>query len=276
MNSRETDEVTIDETPKITIITVVFNDENNIEKTILSVISQAYENLEYIIVDGGSTDRTLDIISKYDKLISSFISEPDDGIYHAMNKGIDLATGEWILFLNSSDMLFDSQVLKKINFIQPQTVQIIYGDVETRYSDFSSFYKAGNLDKLPYSMQFSHQSTFFKTSLHKNNKYSIEYKLASDFHFILSQYLLDPEQFLYQPIVVSSVSTGGVSDRKTYFSIVERWKIVKSFKLDDLSVKRYYYFALLLQFTKFIFIDPKILTWYRKIKYRLFITLSKV
>lgn len=270
MNSGDTSEVTIDKTPKITIVTVVFNDENNIEETIISVINQTYGNLEYIIVDGGSTDKTLTLIKKYRNSITNFISEPDNGIYYAMNKGIDLATGEWILFLNSGDRLLDSQTLEKIDFNHPEKVQIIYGDVEVRFPGFSRIYKAGDLNDLPHTMQFSHQSTFFRTSLHRLNKYSVEYDFASDFHFILSQYLVDPNKFIYQPIVVSSVSTGGISDKKTYLSVVERWKIVKVFELDSPSVRFYYYFALLSQFIKPFLFKESNLNRFRKIKYKLF------
>lgn len=89
--------------PKVSIITVVYNGEKELENTILSVIRQTYDNLEYIIVDGGSTDNTINIIKKYANKISYWISEPDKGIYDAMNKGIDVANGEWLLFRNCGD-----------------------------------------------------------------------------------------------------------------------------------------------------------------------------
>jgi cellulose synthase/poly-beta-1,6-N-acetylglucosamine synthase-like glycosyltransferase len=94
-----------DDKPLISIVTVVYNGEAFLEETILSVINQAYDNVEYIIIDGGSTDRTIDIIKKYEDKLDYWISESDDGIYDAMNKGIDLVTGEWVNFVNSSDVL---------------------------------------------------------------------------------------------------------------------------------------------------------------------------
>ena len=90
---------------KISIVTVSFNAVKTIEQTILSVINQTYENIEYIIIDGGSTDGTIDIIKKYEDQISYWVSEKDKGIYDAMNKGIDIATGDYVYFIQSADVL---------------------------------------------------------------------------------------------------------------------------------------------------------------------------
>lgn len=100
--------------PKITIVTVTFNAIGCLEKTINSIIEQNYSNLEYIIIDGGSIDGTIDIIHKYETKISCWISEPDHGIYDAMNKGIHLASGEWINFMNAGDQFASSDILYKI------------------------------------------------------------------------------------------------------------------------------------------------------------------
>ncbi len=100
--------------PLITVVTVVFNGELYIENTILSIINQTYDKIEYIIIDGKSTDRTLDIIGKYQKQIDQLVSEPDNGIYHAMNKAIDLATGQWIIFMNCGDSFYDKDVIRSI------------------------------------------------------------------------------------------------------------------------------------------------------------------
>ncbi|MDD5355598.1 MAG: glycosyltransferase, partial [Candidatus Omnitrophica bacterium] len=99
---------------KISVITVVFNNERTIKSTIDSVIGQSYPEVEYIVIDGGSTDKTIDIIRSYGKKVSKLISEKDEGIYDAMNKGIKAAEGDVICFLNSDDFYVDNQVLEKV------------------------------------------------------------------------------------------------------------------------------------------------------------------
>ena len=117
------------EKPLVSIITVVFNGEDYLEQTIQSVINQTYENIEYIIIDGGSNDNTVNIIHKYDEFIDYWISEEDSGIYDGMNKGISLATGDWFNFLNCSDYFVDNEVLKKIFSLKRENITVLYGDV---------------------------------------------------------------------------------------------------------------------------------------------------
>ena len=124
------------EKPLISIITVVLNGEKQLDRTIQSVLYQTYNNIEYIIIDGGSTDRTIDIISKYKKTIDYWACEKDDGLYDAMNKGIDIATGEWINFMNAGDEFYSYSVLTNIFDNQNhQETEIIYGNHEIIYLD---------------------------------------------------------------------------------------------------------------------------------------------
>ena len=116
--------------PHISIITISYNAVKDIENTILSVLNQTYPNIEYIIIDGGSTDGTLDIIKKYQDKITYWVSEPDKGIYDAMNKGTLKATGEWLNFMNAGDTFYNEQVLENVfrdnNW---ENTDVIYGDV---------------------------------------------------------------------------------------------------------------------------------------------------
>ena len=114
--------------PKLTIITVTYNAERFLEPTIKSIAAQTYPNIEYVIVDGGSKDGTVDIIKKYPQVVTNYISEPDNGLYDAMNKGIKKATGDYLLFLNSDGYLYEQETLKKMAK-SSVNANIIYGDI---------------------------------------------------------------------------------------------------------------------------------------------------
>ncbi len=114
--------------PKISIITVTYNAEKVLEKTLTSIFKQTYKNIEVIIIDGGSTDETLHIISKYNDSIDMFISERDDGIYDAMNKGIDIATGDFITFLNADDEYYSETTIEELFSDIDEKTDVVYGD----------------------------------------------------------------------------------------------------------------------------------------------------
>lgn len=165
--------------PKITIVTVVFNGEKEIIKTIESVINQTYLNKEYIIIDGGSTDNTLQIAKLYGNQISTIISEPDKGVYDAMNKAIDLATGEWINFMNVGDEFASPTVVSdffnKANLNPP--VDILYGDVIYNYPFGRYYQKCENA-------HWCHQSVFARTTIMKRFKFDLRFKIMADEYFI--------------------------------------------------------------------------------------------
>lgn len=120
----------------VSVITVAYNEETTIEKTILSVVTQNYSPIEYIIIDGGSTDGTVDIIRKYESHITYWISEKDEGIYDAMNKGLKYASGEWSIFMNSGDWFYDETVIEKVfSDKYSSAVGVIYGAVEFRFAN---------------------------------------------------------------------------------------------------------------------------------------------
>ena len=182
---------------KISIITVCYNCKNDIEKTILSVINQTYPNIEYIIIDGASTDGTLNIINKYKDKISIIVSEPDKGIYDAMNKGINLASGEWINFMNAGDTFYNSTVLENVFSNTNYTADIIYGNVEYDYGFTKVLKKPAPINSITRYMGFSHQSTFVKTIIMKSHPYNLQYKIIADYEFFLSRY---KEGYTFQEI----------------------------------------------------------------------------
>ena len=213
----------------LSIITIVLNDKQNIEKTIISVLSQKIE-LEYIIIDGGSTDGTLDIIKKYKDRIDVVVSEKDSSIYNAMNKAIDLASGDWICFMNSGDMFYDSNVLTNILPNIENSLDVVYGDWEVRYASKNKIIKANNsIDKIWQGMIFSHQSCFVKKDILKQYKFNETNRITADYELFYTLYKAN-KKFRYIPMIVASVSAGGLSDIKRVESILSRWKIIdKSF-----------------------------------------------
>lgn len=208
---------------KISIVTVCFNVADTLEKTILSVLNQNYKEIEYIIIDGGSTDSTIDIIKKYSDKLAYWISEPDKGIYDAMNKAIEKCSGEWINFMNSGDSFHaDDSVSSAAEFIEKDPeADIVYGDVNIIYDWGEKIYKPLPLDEIRNRMVFSHQSCFVKTGLMKRIKYSLEYKIAGDYNFFYHQYL-EHRKFMYIPICISNFDgVNGISANRHFLAIKE-------------------------------------------------------
>lgn len=175
---------------KISIITVCKNSESSIEQTIQSVLNQTFKDFEYIIVDGQSTDRTLEIIDKYNYGISKYVSEPDKGIYDAMNKGIEIASGDYIMFLNSDDVLFHDNVLKLVSQeIDKRNADLYFGDLiflEKHNGHFNN--RKQNSINYVYicgGMLF-HPTIFAQKSLfEKIGKFDTGYKIVADYEWIL-------------------------------------------------------------------------------------------
>lgn len=212
------------DTPLISVVTVVYNDEQLLEHTILSVINQTYDNVEFIIIDGGSTDGTIDIIRKYEHSIDYWVSEEDDGIYDAMNKGIDLATGEWIIFLNSGDTFLDEKVFSSVFKQNLDEFDIVFGKSMTtydslksiRYSNFSSENKNFYLKKMP-----NHQAIFIKKNIYKKYKYNLEFKYLADTEYL--RRVFKNSSFYEYNGIISKFSLGGVSN---FYNNFETLKIL--------------------------------------------------
>ncbi|MCK5676917.1 MAG: glycosyltransferase [Flavobacteriaceae bacterium] len=220
-----------DDKPLISIVTVVFNGEEYLEKTIKSVINQSYDNVEYIIIDGSSTDGTLDIIKKYEDQIDYWVSEKDNGVYDGMNKGIDLASGKWINFMNAGDTFYDTQTIAEIFKNNLEHIDIIYGDRQVVYANNKTkTVKALDLNLMWKGKPMCHQSCFIDSLYHKKNKFILKYDICDDFKFIYDAYR-EQASFYYIDQVIAKYLIGGLSGDNTLGATIEDWFIVdKSMK----------------------------------------------
>ena len=218
---------TLEGAARVTIITVVFNDAAHLQRTIDSIASQTYKNIEHIIIDGRSTDGTLEIIKRCTS-IDYWLSEGDRGIYDAMNKGVCCSTGEWINFMNSGDVFFNEIVVEDVFLnCESRVADLIYGDVEVDYGGFKKLRRAGVVASLKQGMQFSHQSLFAKRSVLLELGFDLSYRTAADYNFIVSSWV---KQYRFErlELVVSSISAGGVSDLRRLDSHNQRVGILSS------------------------------------------------
>ncbi|MBR6286896.1 MAG: glycosyltransferase [Bacteroidaceae bacterium] len=196
---------------KITVITINYNNREGLEKTIRSVISQDYPALEYIVIDGGSTDGSKEVIEKYADKIDFWVSEPDKGIYNAMNKGVSHATGEYVNFMNSGDCMYDSHVVSSI-FSRNPTESIIVGRVVTntgRRWTTPPKYDLSFYDL--YSGAIAHQGAFISTALQRKYPYDEQLRIVSDWKFFIQAAIFDNCSFKYVDDLVCRYDTTGIS-----------------------------------------------------------------
>ena len=175
----------------LSIVTINFNNKEGLKITIDSVLKQSYYDFEYIIIDGGSNDGSIDVIKEYAKDIDFWVSEPDNGIYNAMNKGLSHCSGEWVYFLNSGDTFYNEEVLTSIVFDEAlENVGAIYG----RYKFYSRYNELKLNDvKHPFTesnkkfrgMGFSHQSVFVRTKLAQEIGFDERFKLCADYNMMM-------------------------------------------------------------------------------------------
>lgn len=211
---------------KITVVTVCYNAADRIEQTIISVLNQTYDNIEYIIIDGGSTDGTVDTIRRYSNRITYWVSEKDGGIYDAMNKGISIATGQYINFMNAGDTFYSSETLKILAGRIDNNAIIIYGDCNVKFRGSVVHKKPLKIDYLNTKLPFCHQSMLVDVSFHKKHLYSTKLKIASDYKFVYDAYYKNNVKLQYIPITVSTFdSTDGVSSHNFITSMNEKFEI---------------------------------------------------
>lgn len=213
---------------KVTVITVVYNDVVHIEETIKSVLSQAYKNIEYIIIDGASTDGTLEICKRYEDKIAKIISEPDLGIYNAMNKGVNLASGKWVFFLNSGDLFYDENVLSDV-FQSEFDADIVYGKAMT--SDGQLCYYPKKISFLMFVLErmVCHQAIFAKIDSFENNNFDENYRIIADRVWLYKCYKAHM-RFHRKNIIISKYDTNGISSNKNKFDI-ESLRFLRSLSL---------------------------------------------
>jgi glycosyltransferase involved in cell wall biosynthesis len=214
--------------PKLSVITIVYNNVKDIERSMLSVLQQTYPNIEYIIIDGASRDGTKEIIEKYASKLARFISEPDRGIYDAMNKGLALATGDYVLFMNSGDELYDVDTVAKV-FGRVPNADIYYGETEMYNEQWQSLGRRRhrtpnefNWRSFRYGMSISHQAIYIKRSL--TSPFDLRYKYSADIDWIIKaarQASLIVNTHMY----VAKYLVGGVSKQKHLDSLKERFHI---------------------------------------------------
>ena len=234
---------------KISIITVVLNNSSTIKDAIESVLSQTYHDIEYIIIDGCSTDGTLEIIQGYSKHITKIISEKDKGIYDAMNKGISLSSGDIIGILNSDDVYFDENVIKDvINAFEMNQTDSIYGDLMyverndlskiVRYWK-SSVFKIGSFAK---GWHPPHPTFFTKKNLYdRYGLFDINMKVSADFDLMLRFLEKNKITTSYLSKVLVKMRTGGESNKSLKNIIISNISILKSFKKNNIEVNNFMY-----------------------------------
>lgn len=198
------------------------------ERTMLSVLNQTYQNLEYIVIDGGSSDGTVDVIKKYESRLAKYVSEKDSGIYDAMNKGLALATGDYVLFMNSGDEIYAPDTVEKV-FSFDAEADIYYGETEMYDASWQSLGRRRHRTpenftwkSFKYGMSISHQAIFIRRAL--TEPYDPKYKLSADIDWIIEA-AKKAKHIVNTKIYVAKYKVGGMSKNKHRQSLTERFDI---------------------------------------------------
>jgi glycosyltransferase involved in cell wall biosynthesis len=224
--------------PKISIITVSYNSIRTISDTINSVISQTYPNIEYIIIDGASTEGTVELIKSFGNKISKFKSEPDNGIYNAINKGIKLAEGDIVGIINSDDFFCSNNIIQKVaDAFNDVETDAIYGDVQFvnngNTSKIVRYYssKRFNLEKFKFGFMPAHPGFYAKRELfEKLGYYKTDYIIAADFELLLRFLYLNKIKCKYLEMPFVTMRTGGVSNKSILSNFTLNKEIARACK----------------------------------------------
>ena len=251
---------------KISIITVVYNRESTILDSMRSVYAQTYSNVEHIIIDGGSSDRTLEVINANKQLNTVVVSERDAGIYDALNKGINKSTGDVIGILHSDDFFADEKVLNNVaSAFSESLVDVVYGDLDY-VSKFNSKkilrrWRSGefNPNRLLHGWMPPHPTVFVKRSfLIGIGTYNTNFKISADYDWIVRIFKTSRLAFKYLPYVMVKMRMGGESNqsiKKIVIKLNEDYQIIKNHKLGGLKALACKNFSKIKQFNKSIILN---------------------
>ena len=204
----------------VTIITVCRNHAQELERTIRSVESQTWQEKEYLVIDGASTDDSLDVIKAHEASITRWVSEPDQGIYEAMNKGVKMAQGEWVIFMNAGDTFAGDDTLQRV-FGNPLDADVIYGDVIK-----GELVKKAEAPRNAHRMFYCHQSAFVRTSCLREFPFDIRHKMSADFKQV-KQLFLSGKRFRQLDFPVANFDTQGVSNRNRSAGLYDNIQVIR-------------------------------------------------
>ncbi len=239
--------------PLISIITVVYNGEKHLQDTIQSVINQTYDNVEYIVIDGGSTDGTLDIIKKYEDKIDYWVSEKDKGISDAFNKGIFCCTGDLIGLINADDW-YELDAFSSVTkfFVSHITTDIVYANQQYWKMNKREYILFPNVSNLLKDMTINHPATFIRSSVYKRyGCFNMKYKYAMDYDLLL-RFFIKGVIFSYLNLTVSNMRLEGVS----YKNWLDAYKETRRAKIENLhyniNIDIYFLFQVIRTLTRFL------------------------
>ena len=205
------------------IITINYNNKEGLRKTIESVVNQTYKDFEYIVIDGGSTDGSKEVILEYSYCVNYWVSEKDKGIYNAMNKGISVAHGDYLNFMNSGDVFFNNNVLTDV--LPYLNTAIVVGKLyKIRYKKYSSTPQTNPTMMLFYEGSLDHQACFTHKKLFNspNDFYDENYKIVADWKFYMKKVIFENQSISIIPIVIATYEGDGISENPTFDFVHQR------------------------------------------------------
>lgn len=218
------------EQPLVSVVTVVFNDVHHLERTILSVLNQTYKNIEYIIIDGGSTDGTVEVIKKYADRLAYSVSEKDGGIFDAMNKGMLKAKGEWLNIMNSGDYFFSNTVFEEIFTRDHSQSDLLYGNFIGNFNGRPALCTAfEHVEKRSWKgMSLGHQAMFIRTEIMRKHPFDLQYRHSADGELVT---YTSAQGYTFErlPQVIFRVGTLGNSFKNWLPARMENWKIARRY-----------------------------------------------